>query len=729
MKTLVYFMKYFIFLCLLILLTQQNAGAQTTYLIITDSLSHEPLIGATVQCAQQGASTNVNGLAKLMNLPTGKQSFRAAYIGYHEKSVAFNLPAQDTFRIELLAEGENLEEIVVQSSRTNSRLEDSPTKVEVLGREDMLEENSLKPNNVASILGDYSGVQIQQTSLNSGNSGIRIQGLASRYTQILRDGLPLYTGLSGDFGILQVQPLDLQQIELIKNPASTLFGGGAIAGVVNFISKSPGQKPERSFTINQTTLSETNGTVWLSGRNEKVGYTFFAGGNRQFARDVNTDGFSDVPDLKSLNVHPRLFLYGKNKSQLALGLTLTADTRVGGDIAVIRDGKDATHVFSEKNSTRRGVFDAQWRKPMQNGRSEWQAKAAVGIFKRDKTLPDWRFSGKQEDWFSELSYRKNQTERLRWVAGVNFSGNHFEPNRQDSIAFGQINNSALGLFGQLAYQKGRWNAESGFRVDARPTWGIFPLPSGALLYHVSKSVFVRAGFGLGYAVPNPLTLASDNTESDPRKVLAPDTKTVNAERSVGGNIEWNFHRIFGDNISLSFNQQFFYTRFGNPVTTVRTASGFLRPINATAPLTTGGVDHYFRLDIFDTELYLGYTYVLAKQHWNAAQPYIPLTPRHRVTGVLAREFGKHFRTGIEASWTGKQTRSDGTKTQSYLFFAGMMGLRFGHFDFILNCENLLDFRQTRKEPVVLGTRQNPSFVPLWAPVDGRVVNFAVVYRM
>src|ERR1700744_913759 len=121
-------------------------------------------------------------------------------------------------------------------------------KVEVIGSEDMREENTIKPANIASILGDVSGVQIQQSSAVSGNTNVRIQGLNGQYTQILRDGMPLYDGFSGGFGILQIPPLDLKQVELIKGSASTLYGGGAIAGLINLISKRPTEEQEAIFT-------------------------------------------------------------------------------------------------------------------------------------------------------------------------------------------------------------------------------------------------------------------------------------------------------------------------------------------------------------------------------------------------------------------------------------------------------------------------------------------------
>lgn len=191
------------------------------------------------------------------------------------------------------------EVIVVASSRTNSRIEDLPTKVEVLGAEEVAEENQIKPGNIASLLGDIAGIQIQQTNAATGNADMRIQGLQGKYTQILRDGIPLFGGYSGSFGILQIPPLDLQQIELVKGASSTLYGGGAIAGMLNLVSKKPKlSKPEHAITLNSSTLQENNLNIFLSNRNTKDGYTFFAGTTLQNNVDINKDGFSDVPKKK-----------------------------------------------------------------------------------------------------------------------------------------------------------------------------------------------------------------------------------------------------------------------------------------------------------------------------------------------------------------------------------------------------------------------------------------------
>lgn len=714
---------------LLVLLAAAGPAAQTVTLrfVVTDSLTRAPLLGAAVRLETGGGIADEAGFVSVSNLTAGRHEAGFTLVGYQPKTLVIDAQQDDTLRVALVPMPGDLEEIIVQSSRTNSRVEDSPTKIEVLGREDMDEENGIRPGNVASILGDYSGIQIQATGLTSGNAVVRILGLAGRYTQVLRDGLPVYGGLAGDFGILQVQPLDLQQIELIKGPASTLFGGGAIAGIVNFISKEPATgRPERSLTLNQTTLGESNANLWLAGRGAHVGGTLFAGATRQNARDVDGDGFADLPRLRNLTLHPRAFFYFSKKSRLTLGLHFVGETRRGGDLVAVNNGATPEHIYREDNRTERLIGDLAYRFAQTPG-GEWTAKAAFGVFRRRQELPDWRFDGRQDDWFSELAYRRTSGV-WNWVAGLNYSGSAFRTGTLDSLLFDDFQRHTLGVFAQVTLHRAdRFDAEAGLRLDRPGGFGVFALPAAALLYHLTPAFALRAGLGLGYATPSPL-IEPDHGERDLRRVL-PLPDGLRAERSAGGSLEWNFQRIFGEKWALSLNQQFFYTTVQGPFVTTPDADGNLAWSNADKPVTTRGVDNYLRLTYERVELYLGYTYALAKQTYDSAQPEVPLTPRHRAAGVLAVPLAKHWRTGIEASWNGRQVRDNGTRTPAYLFLAGMVGFHAGKLDLILNGENLLDYRQTRHERVVLPPLTQPAFVPLWAPVDGRVINLSATVRL
>lgn len=130
--------------------------------------------------------------------------------------------------------------MIVTTTRTSRTITNEPTRTEIISGEELAEKANMKPGDIRMMLTESTGIQTQQTSATSFNAGIRIQGLDGRYTQLLRDGYPLYAGFSGGLSILQIAPLDLRQVEVIKGSASTLYGGGAIAGLVNLVSKTPG---------------------------------------------------------------------------------------------------------------------------------------------------------------------------------------------------------------------------------------------------------------------------------------------------------------------------------------------------------------------------------------------------------------------------------------------------------------------------------------------------------
>jgi hypothetical protein len=147
------------------------------------------------------------------------------------------------------------------------------------------------------------------------------------------------------------------------------------------------------------------------------------------------------------------------------------------------------------------------------------------------------------------------------------------------------------------------------------------------------------------------------------------------------------------------------------------------------PLNTKGFETYIQLHHNALEIYLGYTYTIAKKLYDYVQPYLSLSARNKFASVLAYEFSEHFRAGIEAAFTGRQYLDDGSRTPAYPFIAGMMRYDAGKFSFVLNCENILDYRQTKKEAIIIPPNSNPVFKQLWAPIDGRVVNLSMRIRL
>jgi len=131
--------------------------------------------------------------------------------------------------------------------------------------------------------------------------------LDGRYTQLLKDGFPLFGGFSGGLSIMQIPPLDLQQFEIIKGSSSTLYGGGAIAGLVNMVSKTPEDEPNLEIMLTQTQALGSTANAFYSRRNGKIGYTLYGSGHYQNAYDPDGDDFTNLPETKSFSFNPKSF--------------------------------------------------------------------------------------------------------------------------------------------------------------------------------------------------------------------------------------------------------------------------------------------------------------------------------------------------------------------------------------------------------------------------------------
>jgi len=671
-------------------------------------------------------STDSAGYANV-TAPAGKHTLSFTLTGYEKYDTTIVLPGISVLNVTLQQNETALEEVtVVASTRTNQAIENSPMKVEVLGLEEVSEEASIKPGNIASILGDVSGVQIQQSSVTSGNSNVRIQGLDGRYTQILRDGMPLYDGFSGGFGILSVPPLDLKQIELIKGSASTLYGGGAIGGLINLISKRPTFKQELDAVVNYTTLKEFNANVYLSKRNKKFGYNLFTGYNNQQAVDVNKDGLSDLPDAGSVNIHPRLFYYPSSKTMISIGYNGSFDDRKGGDMLVLRGQQDAVHRYYESNNTQRHTGEYLAEQYFANN-IKLTLKGNVSNFSRDKATDQYAVNGRQLSYYEEASVYA-PLGKTDLVLGINAVGDNYQTAYPDTASLKTYGNATIGTFAQYdIHIREKTTIEGGLRSDKHNRYGFFVLPRVAVFHRFNEQWASRAGFGMGYKTPNPLV--PQNIEYGVLDFL-PLNNIVVPEMSYGYNAEVNYKKQINEHTSLFINQALFLTQVDRPILFVRNSAGKIDLANASAPIVSKGSDTYVKLKVSSWELYLGYTLTDARNTYLPQNTFVPLTPANRWAFVVVREIEEKWRFGLEGSYTGKQHRYDTTTTPPYFFMAIMVQRNIGkHIAIVLNCENLLDYRMSRVESLYNGTITDPAFKPLWAPIDGRVINLSLRWKL
>lgn len=702
--------------------------AQTTIRFkIVDAESGESLIGATamVEGTRIGATADSLGIVVLQNVPSPPIEIEFSFIGYESKRKEV-ASFSDLIEIELERDETTLEEVVVSATRSSRSIDNIPTRVETIASEELEEKAVTQPSNIKMALTESTGIQTQQTSATSGSTSIRIQGLDGKYTQMLRDGFPIYSGFASGLSILQIPPLDLKRIEVIKGSASTLYGGGAIAGLINLVTKEPTEKRELSLLVNANQTKALDLSGYYSEKFERFGITAYAARNSQLAFDRNNDGFSDIAQYNRYTLNPRLFYYGKSV-KMSLGFNSTLEDRTGGDMKVIEERADTAHTYFENNKSNRYSTQFKLEKKFANN-SLLTFKNTVGYFARTIKLPDFVFSGAQTSSYSEVNYLISE-EKSEWIAGANLWTDQFRQNQHPVLPL-DYQLVTAGAFVQNNYSPTeRITVESGLRLDYNSQLNLFALPRLSVMYKFSKKLTSRFGGGLGYKAP---TLFSEEAETKSFRDIDPlDLSKVKAERSYGANFDVNYKTSIGDNAGFSVNQMFFYTRLNAPLILSSNpgANGNYFFYNANGNLSSRGFETNLRFNIDGISLFAGYTFIDAARDFDGNRLFNPLTARNRINTTIMYEIEGSLRLSYEVFYVGSQHLSSGEVTRDYWIMGFSAERKFKHFSIFANAENFTDSRQTRFEPLFTGSVHNPQFREIYTPIDGIILNAGFILML
>lgn len=716
-----------IFLNTLFLFVSIISFAQTSDISISvsDAETNEPLLGATVyfEELEKGAVTDFYGIATFTEIPNGNHIIKISFIGFKTIETTIDVGTKKEFAFKLESGGNELDEVVIQSSRSTRTVRKIPTRIEFIGAEELSEKAVMNPTNISMVLRESTGIQMQQTSLSSGNTNIRIQGLDGRYTQLLRDGFPLYGGFSSGLSILQIPPLDLKQFEIIKGSSSTLYGGGAIAGLINMVSKTPDEEPALDIMLTQTQALGSTANVFYSKRNEKFGVSLYGSGHYQKAYDPEDDDFSNLPKTTSISFNPKFFYYPSEKTTFWFGLNGTYDDRIGGDITKIESGENGVHQYTEENVSKRLSSQAVYETQIDSV-SSLTIKNSISFFDRELTIPDFTFDGKQTNTFTELNYQKS-ANKTDWIFGANLYTSDFDENDNATLQRDQTD-ITYGAFVNNIYDiSDNWILETGFRTDYNTDFGFFPLPRVSLLYKNDSGFSSRIGGGLGYKIPDIFTEEAEFINFE--NVLGIDKSSLNAERSYGVNLDFNYQTRLFETIGFSINQLFYVTAINDALLLNSTDNGFFQFENATDEILSKGAETNIKFTYKDFRWFLNYALIDTKLNYLAGNPQKPLTAKHNAGSVLMYESEK-WRIGYETFYTGKQFLSNGTETTDFITmgFVAMRNFKWGTT--FVNFENFTDRRQSRFSPLVLPPHDNPEFSEIYAPTDGFIFSVGVIIK-
>ena len=712
---------------MLTIITCFSAKAQTSDIqikVISES-ENEPIFGATVyfEELEKGAVTDFDGIATFNEIPNGEHIIIVSFLGFETLKTTIQIPSNSDLIFKLKSGGNELDEVVLQSSRSTRTVKKIPTRIEFIGVEELGEKAIMNPTNISMVLRESTGIQMQQTSLSSGSTNIRIQGLDGRYTQLLRDGFPLYGGFSSGLSILQIPPLDLQQFEIIKGSSSTLYGGGAIAGLINMVSKTPDEEPALDIMLTQTQALGSTANVFYSKRNEKFGISLYGSGHYQKAYDPEDDGFSNLPKTKSISFNPKFFYYPSDKTTFWFGLNGTYDDRIGGDITKIESGENGIHQYTEENISKRLSSQAVYKTQI-DSISSLNIKNSVSFFDRNLTIPDFNFDGKQTNTFTEITYQR-ETSKADWIFGANLYTSNFDENDNATLQRDQ-KDITYGMFANNIYDLSEnWILETGLRADYNTDFGFFPLPKISVLYKNDSGFSSRIGGGLGYKIPDIFTEEAEFINFE--NVLGIDKSSLKAERSYGVNLDFNYQTRLFENIGFSINQLFYVTAINNGLLLNSKNNGLFAFENATDEILSKGAETNIKFTYKDFRWFLNYALIDTKLNYLAGNPQKPLTAKHNAGSVLMYESDK-WRIGYETFYTGKQFLSNGTETTDFVTMGLLLMRNFKFGSAFVNFENFTDRRQSRFSPLVLPPHENPEFPEIYAPTDGFIFSVGIIIK-
>jgi iron complex outermembrane receptor protein len=541
---------------------------------------------------------------------------------------------------------------------------------------------------------------------------VRIQGLRGRYTQLLSDGLPLYGGQTGALGPLQIPPMDLGQVEVIKGAASALYGATALGGVVNLISRRP--EDDRELLLNQTTLGGTDAVLWLAGDPEgSWGYTLLASGHRQSDADVDDDGWADLPGFGRAVARPRVFWDDGRGRSVFLTVGGMAEDREGGTVE--GGTTPAGTAFAEDLETRRldGGLVGSW---LLSDTRRLTVRGSAMAQRHRHTFGATIERDLHRTEFVEVALAGQDGDHA-WVAGGALQHESYDGRDVSAFDFGYTI-PALFLQDELSPDP-RLTLSASVRIDHHSEYGAFANPRLSVLVRPGEWV-IRASGGTGYFAPSPFTeeteavgLARLNAFGD-----------LEAERAKGAMLDVG--RAVGP---WELNATLFGSRVEDALVVAPDGAGGLSLSNATGPVRTWGTELLARYE--GGPLHVNATHVYTRSSevtpGGAIRREVPLTPRHTVGLVAAWELEGTGRIGAEVYYTGRQALEDNpyrSESEPYWVLGVLAERRVGPVRLFVNFENLLDTRQTTHDRLVLPSRspEGEWVTGVWAPLDGRVIN-------
>ncbi len=629
----------FVILCLLsyVVSAQTVTGKTSTN---GDAL---PYVNVYLKGTQKGAVSNDNGVFSFKNVSPGKYTIIASFTGYQTQRRSITVSESKDVTINFnLPESELLDEVVVTGTlKAVSRL-DSSVPVEVYST------TFLKKNptpNIFEALQNVNGVR-PQINCNVCNTGdIHINGLEGPYTLVLIDGMPIVSGLSTVYGLSGIPNSLIEQIEIVKGPASSLYGSEAVGGLINIITKLPENAPRFFADSYATGWGEVNLDLGFNTRvgkkaNLLFGVNYF---NYNNPIDNNGDNFTDLTLQNRISVFQKWNFKRKENRVLSLAGRVFYEDRWGGEMQWNSDYRGGNEIYGESIYTKRGELLGKYQLPI---KEKVMFQFSYTDHDQNSVYGDTAFLAQQKIGFGQFTWDKSlKNHDLLFGAAARY--NYYNDSTPATLGADEV--VIPSVFAQDEIKISKKNTLLlGARYDYDKRHGNIFTPRIAYKFKPTPDDVFRVNAGTGFRVVNIFT------EEHAALTGARDVVIVEAlkpERSVNINLNYlkKFYTKSGSIIGLDIST--WYTHFSNLILPdYDTNPNQIIYDNLDGKAVTKGVS--VNLDAIVTsgvKLLVGGTFQDVSQTENGIKERQILT--ERFTGTWAATY-KNYKYNLSVDYTG-----------------------------------------------------------------------------
>ncbi|MFK5974393.1 MAG: TonB-dependent receptor [Flavobacteriaceae bacterium] len=503
-----------------------------------------------------GAASDADGSFLLSNIPPGSYRLRATVIGYLSYTTKISLKAEETktVAIQLVAASEQLEETVVTGTLKAVRRSESPVPVEVYSP------TFLKKNPTASIfeaLQNVNGVR-PQINCNVCNTGdIHINGLEGPYTLVLIDGMPIVSGLGTVYGLSGIPNSLIHQIEIVKGPASSLYGSEAVGGLINIITKSPLEAPNFFVDAFVTDWGEYNldiGTKIKLGKKTDMllGINYF---NYDTPIDNNGDNFTDLTLQNRISIFQKWNFQRKDARIFSLAGRFFYEDRWGGEMQWTPDFRGGDEIYGESIYTKRWEILGKYQLPIQE---KVLFSFSYNDHSQNSVYGDIAYLADQRIGFGQMTWDKS-LDHHDLLFGSALRYNYYDDNTTATEVADEVVIPSLFVQDEINLAK-KHSLLLGLRYDYDKRHGSIYTPRAAYRWKISSSDILRLNAGTGFRVVNLFT-EEHAALTGAREVVI--TEELKPEQSFNINLNY-LKKIYMDNGTfLSLDASAFYTHFSN----------------------------------------------------------------------------------------------------------------------------------------------------------------------